>query len=104
MAENTCDLCGSARRRKVYDVRDTNYGFPGAFTIVQCDQCRLVFLNSRPAGDELASYYSDETYHPFKAMYRGEAPLPSDLQFRRAGRLSGRQRAEFRQPGTPSLS
>ena len=50
-----CNLCGSAE----YSQLHVKHGY----TIVRCNQCRLVFLNPRPVASDLASIYDTESYY-----------------------------------------
>lgn len=83
-----CDLCGSADARRVYRVRDTNYGTAGEFDIVQCAACRLVYLNPRPEPSRYAEIYPEATYDPFDDMQRIGQARPNAMQRARARRLT----------------
>lgn len=61
-----CDLCGGAEARPRLTVRDRIYGLPGAFTLVQCPACGLLYLNPRPDRDSIGQYYPDLGYHAFQ--------------------------------------
>ena len=50
-----CNLCGSAEYSRLH----VKHGY----TIVRCNQCRLVFLNPRPVPSDLASIYNEESYY-----------------------------------------
>ncbi len=50
-----CNLCGSAEYSQLHVVH--------GYTIVRCNQCRLVFLNPRPVASDLASIYDTESYY-----------------------------------------
>ena len=58
---SSCALCGSSSSElALADCSDTRYGLPGRFSLVRCKQCGLVYLNPRPIGESLASYYPQE--------------------------------------------
>lgn len=86
----TCDLCGSQETHLAYRVRDTNYGTPGLFSIVQCSRCALVYLNPRPSTAELPVIYPETRYHPFSAVFGSDSVTlsPSPLQWQRAQGLT----------------
>ena len=50
-----CNLCGSSNHAQLHVVH--------GYTIVRCNQCRLVFLNPRPMASDLASIYDTESYY-----------------------------------------
>jgi SAM-dependent methyltransferase len=57
-----CNLCGSQRHTKVYEMPDPRF-FPNEFfNAVECDECGLGFLNPRPTVEEIAKYYPPEYY------------------------------------------
>jgi len=83
-----CDLCGSDETRLVYRVRDTNYGTPGEFHLVQCRTCQLVYLNPRPAPSRYFDIYPETTYDPFDEMNRADEPKPNETHRERARQLT----------------
>jgi len=58
----TCNLCGSADQRIVYSKPDEHYARDEWFTVVECVNCGLGFLNPRPTAEEIARYYPVEYY------------------------------------------
>lgn len=52
---NTCNLCGGVRWR----VAETYHRYGQVFTMVECLDCGLAFLNPRPAPSEMAAYYGE---------------------------------------------
>lgn len=69
-----CDFCGHDNTTLILRAKDTNYHFPGTFDIVQCQRCRLVYLNPRPDEASISSYYPDGMYTCFKTE-RDPGPL-----------------------------
>ncbi|HEV2499425.1 MAG TPA: class I SAM-dependent methyltransferase [Terriglobia bacterium] len=57
-----CDLCGSTRQTMVYQSPDRRYFLGEIFTVVQCDECGLGFLNPRPTFEEMGKYYPPAYY------------------------------------------
>ena len=59
-----CVLCGDVRADAVLTVSDRLHDVDGGpdtrFTLVRCRTCRLVYLDPRPAADEIGDYYSDD--------------------------------------------
>lgn len=60
-----CDLCSADNTLPVYTLSDTNYHRPGQFTLVQCRQCHLVYLNPRPDREEIRQFYPDMAYDSY---------------------------------------
>lgn len=62
MESVACDLCGSTRQTVIYQVPDRRY-FPNEwFTVVECDECGLGFVNPRPSPRETQKYYPPEYF------------------------------------------
>lgn len=61
-----CPLCGPSRTRTLFVARDRLLGGPGAFPVIRCLSCGLVFLNPRPTAAALGAYYPD-AYYPLDA-------------------------------------
>ena len=59
-----CNLCGSSEQNPLWTGHDWAYGFPGRFTMVECAECGLVYLNPRPAAEEIGAFYPTD-YEPF---------------------------------------
>lgn len=52
-----CDFCGESQTTPVFTLRDLKLGLPGEFHLVQCNKCRLLYINPRPTWDILQEYY-----------------------------------------------
>jgi SAM-dependent methyltransferase len=61
-----CDLCGGTNAHPRLTVHDHIYGLPGIFTLVQCADCGLLYLNPRPNRGSIGLYYPDLGYHAFQ--------------------------------------
>lgn len=59
-----CNLCHADDTRVLFEGRDRLHGLPGVFTVAQCQQCGLVYLNPRPTKSEIGVYYPDD-YEPY---------------------------------------
>ncbi|HEV2351686.1 MAG TPA: class I SAM-dependent methyltransferase [Terriglobia bacterium] len=57
-----CNLCGSTRYTPVYEMPDTHYPADEFFTVVECNECGLGFLNPRPTLAEMQKYYPPRYY------------------------------------------
>jgi SAM-dependent methyltransferase len=57
-----CNLCGSERHTPLYSMPDRRYFREEFFTVVECDQCGLGFVNPRPTIKEMQKYYPAEYY------------------------------------------
>jgi len=93
-----CDLCGgkSFRPRKVW--KDLLLFGPETWRLVECETCRLNFLNPRPTRDDIGNFYPHDypahvapatqpkPWH--RAVSSKDAPAPG---------LLGRMRIHFRQ-------
>jgi SAM-dependent methyltransferase len=64
-----CNLCGSARHTPVYEMPDRHYFPDEFFTVVECDECGLGFVNPRPSLDEMQKYYPSNYYEEFSRNY-----------------------------------
>lgn len=68
MVHVECDFCGADDTALVFQATDTNYHFDGVFSIVQCKQCGLVYLNPRPDENAIGLYYPGADYTCFKTI------------------------------------
>jgi len=57
-----CNLCGSERYTAVYEMPDRKFFREEFFTVVECDECGLGFVNPRPAIREMQKYYPAEYF------------------------------------------
>ncbi|MFW6116317.1 MAG: class I SAM-dependent methyltransferase [bacterium] len=73
-----CNLCGSSQQELLWEGQDWMLGYPGQFTMVRCVNCGLIFLNPRPAPDEMGLYYPDD-YEPFRRTARALKSPVKDL-------------------------
>jgi 2-polyprenyl-3-methyl-5-hydroxy-6-metoxy-1,4-benzoquinol methylase len=58
-----CNLCHADDTETLFEGRDRLHGLPGAFPVVQCRHCGLVYLNPRPTQEDIVEYYP-ESYEP----------------------------------------
>lgn len=52
-----CDLCGSARSKKIILREDLNTDIKGEFTLVQCLNCGLIYQDPRPSPSSFDEIY-----------------------------------------------
>lgn len=62
MENVACNLCGSNRRTLVYEMPDRRFFPHEVFTIVECAECGLGFVNPRPSISEIQKYYPPEYF------------------------------------------
>jgi len=65
-----CNLCGSTRHTALYQMPDRRGFQAGIFTVVECDQCGLGFVNPRPRFQDMGKYYPKEYYEEGFAQNR----------------------------------
>ncbi len=66
-----CNLCGSARCTPVYEIPDRRFFPEEFFSVVECSQCGLGFVNPRPRLDEMSQYYPPEYFaHPTSESFK----------------------------------
>jgi SAM-dependent methyltransferase len=87
-----CPACGGARHHDFLSVEDRFNVEPGKlFNIVECADCRLLFLNPRPDADSIAAFYATDDYDPFGSD--SEAKSLSTRLYQLARPLSIRRKA-----------
>jgi 2-polyprenyl-3-methyl-5-hydroxy-6-metoxy-1,4-benzoquinol methylase len=57
-----CNLCGSNRLAPVYEMPDRAFFPQEFFTVVECLQCGLGFVNPRPSREEIQRHYPAEYF------------------------------------------
>jgi SAM-dependent methyltransferase len=60
--EVACNLCGSDNWRLWQTVPVKRFGPDGAFNLVRCQDCGLVYVNPRPSPEEMNEYYPAAYY------------------------------------------
>ncbi|HAX98043.1 MAG TPA: hypothetical protein DCY12_03940 [Candidatus Atribacteria bacterium] len=61
-----CNLCGSNNYRVVYSMPDARYFVNDWFSVVECINCGLGFVNPRPTSSEISKYYPSIFYDYFE--------------------------------------
>lgn len=54
----SCPLCRSSQSRQLLRARDLSTLLPGEFPLVRCLECGMVYVNPRPAPEEMEQYYA----------------------------------------------
>ena len=54
---SACDLCGGTHLQPVKRVNDLLLGIPGEYELQRCATCGLVFVNPRPAPEDVGKFY-----------------------------------------------
>ena len=65
-----CEVCGSYHHKFLFKGWDRIFGLPGEFTIVQCKECGLLFINPQPEKEVLRKYYPQAYYTPRPSHYQ----------------------------------
>jgi len=91
-----CNLCGSTRCTPLYQTPDRRGYQPGVFTVVECTQCGLGFVNPRPPFEAMGKYYPKEYYDEEFAQNRA-------YHLRRYARQARYLRPVEHKPGPKSL-
>ena len=65
-----CNLCGGDDLQTLYVGSDRRFDLPGAFPIVQCQRCGLIYLNPRPVSDALRRFYPAGQYYAYRPVTR----------------------------------
>ena len=63
-----CEICGKSDFKFLFKQRDKNLDFTEEFSLYQCRNCGIIFLNPQPSSKELEKYYSSEKYYSFKKI------------------------------------
>lgn len=74
----TCPLCGGRRAEQVHRGPDYFLQRPGAFTLVRCQDCGLIYQNPRPPLEHIGLYYPDE-YGSYGSAQQGLRTRPGLL-------------------------
>ena len=80
-----CNCCGSSNLRKIYEKPDEKYFPEEWFTVVECLECGLGFVNPRPTIQEIGRYYPSVFFRDFEEKdhskrYREEARYLTDIE------------------------
>ena len=78
----SCNLCGSVNLLEKYSMPDRHYYPDEMFTVVECADCGLAFVNPRPDKLEIAKYYPKDFYvnfHEQEARYAAEIKFLRDF-------------------------
>ena len=65
-----CNLCNEDDYSVLFTETDREFGIDGEFTVVQCNNCGLIYLNPRPLQNELKKFYPETSFFykdPFAA-------------------------------------
>jgi SAM-dependent methyltransferase len=65
-----CEVCGSPQHQFLFEGKDRIFGIPGRFKVVQCERCRLIFINPQPDLEKLKEYYPKDYYSCNPSHYR----------------------------------
>jgi hypothetical protein len=71
MEEVRCNLCGKDNTELVFEVEEQITSDHKRFRLAKCKSCGLAYINPRPSKDEIALYYSPETYYEHQPPGKG---------------------------------
>ncbi len=94
----TCDLCGSSELEPRKRWADYHKFGPDKWTLVQCRNCSLSFINPRPRREAMGAFYGDD-YAAHSARSTQPKPWHRRVALRDAPQLSlvGKARVHVRQ-------
>lgn len=69
-----CPSCGRDTAQPFHNGKDRLFGVEGEFCLVQCDVCRLIYLNPRPVLSSIGHLYPDR-YSPYESGDRKQISL-----------------------------
>ncbi len=81
MEKIACNVCESDNYVVLYEGRDRLHGLGGSFKLVKCQECGLVYLNPRPAREEMGRYYPPD-YEPYAQDVEQTKGFLSSLDYR----------------------
>jgi len=72
MKEINCNLCGQNNTKLLFRSRDRRVNTQDAtlFSIVQCKNCGLVYVNPQPSYQELKPFYGEKYFHSRKKIQK----------------------------------
>jgi len=88
MEYTPCNCCGSTKLKKIYEKPDEKF-FPDEwFSVVECAECGLGFVNPRPSETEINKYYPKDFYSYFRDIdhtnrYMEEAKYLNDIALKK---------------------
>jgi SAM-dependent methyltransferase len=73
-----CDICGGRNYRILYVTKDRYFPIKGAFQLVGCQNCGLLYLNPQPEAEELRQHYPTECYYAYRSGKNATSILNSE--------------------------
>ncbi|MBS3921101.1 MAG: class I SAM-dependent methyltransferase [Deltaproteobacteria bacterium] len=70
MKNIACEVCGSDQYKFLFKGWDRIFGIPGEFNLIQCEECRLLFINPQPGEEVLKKHYPKAYYTPRTSQYQ----------------------------------
>ena len=72
MKEINCNLCGKNDTKLLFQSRDrrVNIEDPTLFSVAQCKNCGLTYMNPQPSYQELKPFYGEKYFHSREKLYR----------------------------------
>jgi len=63
LSNDPCTLCGSRGTALYSGLRDVLFNAPGVWSLVRCSRCGLIWLNPKPAIEEIGGFYENYQTH-----------------------------------------
>lgn len=63
-----CDICGGDKCKILFKSRDYRFGRKETFNVVQCNECKLIYINPRPTAKAMLNLYK-AYYTPIDKNY-----------------------------------
>jgi len=63
-----CEICKSNKIKFLFEGNDKLLGIPGKFSLFECENCKVIFINPQPFYSDLKKHYSNEKYYSLKKI------------------------------------
>jgi SAM-dependent methyltransferase len=96
----SCPLCGASEFRELYVAQDAHYGISGAYPVVRCTHCSVVFLSPMYSDEELQRIYESlQTGNYFAYQNHFQPKRWKELLKKLLGYSTGTKDPKFDSPG-----
>lgn len=72
METTNCSFCQEKKGELLLITKDIAFDNPGEFPVVSCENCGLIYLQTRPSPQEIGKYYPPE-YLPYRTAIQDES-------------------------------
>ena len=74
-----CEICGNKEFTNLFKGSDKLLNIEGEFTLMECNNCGVEFLNPQPSNNELKKYYNSNKYYSLKKIDKDSYKLKLKL-------------------------